>query len=567
MGLTAFRSKRQLSVHILRFTLTSGIVFYTHSVTPYSYSLPISYAPQATLVPLAQTTAKGVIWGHVVTADTSRILRGARVEAATTEGSVRTTITDDYGVYRFSDLPFGRYTIRATKNGYITDWVSSNRVRSGVLTVDLDSQHAAKEAQISLPRGGVIAGVVIDSFGDAVPQARVVAFSAQYSRGRRYLTSPGLVSTTDDQGEYRLYGLSPGTYYVTASLNSYYSSIGTDHRRNVSTFYPSTLYSFDALQVSLGLSDTITSIDITLASAGAATVRGEVNWSQSKKLMNGVVALINESEPILLTSGLQAPISNDGTFRIVSVPPGRYVIEAVVTLDRGDIETALSSIDVDSNDIDGFTLVARAPSIVRGRLTTGSTSAPALQTLPEVQAISIDSGTLSAGVRTARVHPDFSFSLSLAPGRYVFRMARSSGRWALKSVKARGRDITDSAVDVGDDQSLTDVEMEITDASTELSGEVRDLLGNVVPGARVVVFSQNRRRWAWMSRYIETASADAYGRFRVFGLPAGDYYAAAVHTSQSDVTDPDLLDRLRATALRLLLSEAHVERIVLRLGS
>src|SRR2546423_9555068 len=64
--------------------------------------------------------ATGRLTGRVVASDTGRPIKRARVfvNAAEVPGG-RGTLTDDSGVYDFTDLPAGRYTINASKSGYI----------------------------------------------------------------------------------------------------------------------------------------------------------------------------------------------------------------------------------------------------------------------------------------------------------------------------------------------------------------------------------------------------------------------------------------------------------------
>jgi hypothetical protein len=61
----------------------------------------------------------------------------------------------------------------------------------------------------------VIAGVVLDEFGDPAMNVPVRALRLGYRNGERFAL-PGGTATTDDLGAYRLAGLLPGEYIVTA---------------------------------------------------------------------------------------------------------------------------------------------------------------------------------------------------------------------------------------------------------------------------------------------------------------------------------------------------------------
>src|SRR5207248_8888823 len=62
---------------------------------------------------------------------------------------------------------------------------------------------------------GVIAGRVLDEEGEPLPWAQVSALREVYSNGKRRLSPEALVPT-NDLGEFRLFGLKPGRYFVSA---------------------------------------------------------------------------------------------------------------------------------------------------------------------------------------------------------------------------------------------------------------------------------------------------------------------------------------------------------------
>jgi hypothetical protein len=92
-----------------------------------------------------------------------------------------------------------------------------------------------------------------------------------------------------------------------------------------------------------------------------------------------------------------------------------------------------------------------------------------------------------------------------------------------------GVDVTDRAIAFGRiNQSLTDVEVVLTDAITQLDGGVADEKGRPVGAANVVVFSADRDRWYRLSRFMQRTVTAEDGRFAVEGLPFGTYHVVAV---------------------------------------
>ena len=72
-----------------------------------------------------------------------------------------------------------------------------------------------KGIEFRLPRGGVVAGHVFDEDGEPMPGAVVRVMRYQYLQGDRRLTPAG-TAQTDDKGQYRVWGLNPGDYYINA---------------------------------------------------------------------------------------------------------------------------------------------------------------------------------------------------------------------------------------------------------------------------------------------------------------------------------------------------------------
>src|SRR6188768_3325414 len=71
-----------------------------------------------------------------------------------------------------------------------------------------------------MPRGGVISGRIVDEYGEPVADALVSSMRQTWSNGRRRMTPTGRTGQTNDLGQFRMYGLPPGEYYVSATLRN-----------------------------------------------------------------------------------------------------------------------------------------------------------------------------------------------------------------------------------------------------------------------------------------------------------------------------------------------------------
>ena len=125
-------------------------------------------------------------------------------------------MTDGSGAFEFPGLPAGRFTLTVSKAGFVTLGLGQRSPSEAIRPIETSDGSTVNLPPIRLPRGGVITGRIVDEYGDAVPELTVQAFRAQYMQGmRRMVSARG--AQTNDIGQFRIYGLQPGTYYVAAS--------------------------------------------------------------------------------------------------------------------------------------------------------------------------------------------------------------------------------------------------------------------------------------------------------------------------------------------------------------
>ncbi len=157
-----------------------------------------------------------MVLGSVVNGDTGTPVRRARVTITGTElRGNRATVTDDEGNFVFTQLPAGRYSMTASKAGYVNIAYGAKAPGRAGTPIQIEDGQRVQAKPINLPKGGVITGVVLDEYGEPSPGTPVRALRSVMRTGERRLESAG-TSTTDDRGMYRIYGLQPGQYVVTA---------------------------------------------------------------------------------------------------------------------------------------------------------------------------------------------------------------------------------------------------------------------------------------------------------------------------------------------------------------
>jgi hypothetical protein len=171
----------------------------------------------------APRTGSAVVSGVVMTDEsTPQPLRRAQVTLmGTDQPVVKNVFTDAAGGFVVSELPAGRYSLSATKGGYVRMSYGAKRADRPGTPLNLSEGERMTALSIRLPRGGVITGRILDENGGPAAGTQVRLLQYRTTLGERMLM-PALGGSlmgeaTDDRGVYRLYGLPPGEYIVAAS--------------------------------------------------------------------------------------------------------------------------------------------------------------------------------------------------------------------------------------------------------------------------------------------------------------------------------------------------------------
>lgn len=528
------------------------------------------------------------ISGTVVTADTGKPVKRARVFVAAPElPGGRAALTDDAGAFELSDLPAGRYSVTVSKNGFITlSWGQRRPLQAGTPLQLADGQQM-KGVDFRLPRGGAIAGRISDEDGEPIPGASVRAMRYEYQQGDRRLVQAG-AGQTDDKGQYRVWGLMPGDYYVTATARGFggppglaggrfggpggpgggrFGGAGLFNSEEESvayapTYYPGVPSVADAAPVKIGVSQEALDVSFSLQLVRTARISGKVTNADGSPATNGTLTLTADAGSPAGGRGQMGinyggRIQWDGAFSIANVPPGRYVLRA-----RGGDEEqpqyAEQPLTVASGEVAGVVV-----ALTRGATITGTVTFQAGQlAVPDPTSIRItappaDQGQFAANA--GRVEKDGHFTFEGVPAGLRFIRATGAPRgWSLKSALVGGRDIIDVPIDVRPGETVRDVSLVFSDTQTQLSGTVTTDRGAPVTDYTVLAFSTEQTLWRPQSRYIMTARPDQNGSYQLRGLPPGDYYLALVDPSEAgEWFDPSFLDAHRAGATHLSLGEGE----------
>jgi hypothetical protein len=510
-----------------------------------------------------QVQGTASIRGLVTSADSNSPVRRAQVRATSPETrSARLSTTDADGRFELRDLPAGRWTISAAKGGFVTQQFGQRHPFESVEPIELaDGQRF--NANFSLSRGSAITGRVSDEFGDPITGARVQVLRSQFQQGRRRLM-PASGAQTDDTGAFRVFGLAPGEYYVGASLQAAPADSSANPVSYAPTYFPGTGNIADAQRLTVTLGTEQSGISFVLQPVRAVRVSGTVvdsNGSPTQALLNLVPAGLGDDSGMQMNN--PARVLPDGTFTILNVVPGEYML-TVNGRGNGSAtpEVASMPLAVGNDDLAGVSVATSKGGTIRGTVVADGGKVQTTNIQVSVQPLRPTPGGF---LPRTQVNSTGTFELNGLVGAHLVRVDRLPEGWVLKSIRANGRDITDTALEFRGSESAN-VQVLLTNRVSEVSGAVK-ANGQPVTSASVVLFPEDAAQWAFPSRRVRMVRVDQTGVFRARSLPPGERYLAVAvdYLEQGEFQDPLFLERMKGRATGFSLGEGENKNVDLAL--
>ena len=512
---------------------------------------------------LAQTpAASGSLQGVVVKAGSLDPLSKAIVELRADDGSaplISSTTTESDGRFLFLNVRPGRYRIVTARSGYVRRPLS--------ITVP---QTQPQVVQVVLTQTATISGRVYGTTGEPLGNVDVQALKASYQDGRRTLTRVQSVRT-NDRGEYRLFWLPAGRYYVSAThpdapmgpmerMNGmkfagsfvmagvgggargtgdsigqgggpFVPSDAQKTERYVVAYFPGTIREADASAIELRAGSDVGGVDIPLAPVRAWHVRGVViNGATGEVAQYAGVRVdnLNVGRGSNITLG---DIDRDGSFDL-TLFPGPHTLVGTAGTGEGYV-----SVDVRDADIDGLRIVAVPEFNISGRIATdGPVEAADMENL-RIRLHRDDGAGATPSNLYSNPGPDGSFVVEATPGNYrvsvvpLLGYAPGPSLTALKSlanayvkfIRLGNVDVLNAGVHL-EGPPTTPLEIVIGTNPGALGGSVLTAQqAAAAAGVTVVLLPDVRGR----SDLYRTTTTDPSGRFHLDRVPPGDYKAFA----------------------------------------
>ena len=544
------------------------------------FSSPASLSaqqPQAETGSSSTARPVGAISGRVINSG-GEPLAGATVYISTLgPNPPRTTAADAGGNFRVEGLDAAAYAVSASAPGFIYIAPVTNDRRL--------YYHLGDSVTLTLTKGGVINGTVTSSMNTPIVNTTVRAFRVRNENG---VAETGVVQLrterfTDDRGYYRLYGLQPGFYVISAGgASRFFGFMPNQYDSDVPTYAPSSTR------------DTATEIFVRGGEEATADIqyRGEAGHSISGavagvaptqgSMFYGVTISLTDTRSratVMVTTGV--PQNNYG-FAFYGVSDGEYEVFAQRPSPSG--ESSVSEprhIKVSGADITGLNLTLFSLASISGRLVLESVpkaecikrrSTALQETVIGARRISQETKTPRPPAKTQTATSDVPLNMSntnaesvpdakgdftlrnLLGGPYRFVAELPETGWYLRAVtmgvppamaKPSDPNIPRDGLTVKVGEKVSGLTLTITEGAALLRGHISAAEGQRVPaGLRVYLVPAERESTENVLRFFESTTDTSAG-FDIDNIAPGRYWLIA---RPADETDPTRVKPIRQEA-------------------
>jgi protocatechuate 3,4-dioxygenase beta subunit len=486
----------------------------------------------------ANANAKQVdctISGLVVAMAGSVPLKNALVTLNSVDDHSRAAVTirsEADGHFQFKGIVPGQYRLRVARNNYVTQEYGQRTVTGPGATLTLRGGQEMKDLLFRLIPSATIAGRLQDEDGEPISWAHVTALRSSYSNGKRTFKSVAS-NATNDLGEYRLFGLPPGRYFISATYHPGATHGGFDEdfdyngadslkENYVLTYYPGAYDATKAQSITVKSGEEIPSMDFTMRPTAVYRVRGRVvNTIPNPKHVEHPMVFIMPRGGAIQSDSMMFSANNevkkDGTFDLPGAAPGSYTIQAMIN--DGDQEHAVTqSIEVGDADVDGVQLVLSKGFSVSGHVRWDGTPGHLEDDLYLMG--HMDGQSPIAG-GYARVDRDGSFTWNQLPdGALRLQFGGLDNNGYVKTADYGGVDVLDQGFTPRAGSNAT-LEVTLSAQGAQIEGSATDENGLPAVGVWVVLVPDAKHR----DRHdlYRTERTDQHGVFKIKQIAPGDY--------------------------------------------
>jgi len=537
-----------------------------------------------------------------------RLLEQTYIANANPGRLTRTTMTTaSDGRFLFENLKPGTYSLTATLGGYATAEYGQRGPNGRGMNITLKAGQKMQGVSLTMTPGGAITGRVVDANGDPMSRAMVQAQKLVYQERGRLLVTVQTVPT-DDRGEYRLFWLPPGKYYISATPSDDRASIITTmvptagdanatlvarisaevygmirtgdiinggagakitartlangdviEEAAVPVFYPGSLDVATATAIEIRPGGITSGIDISTRLVPAYRVRTRLISGVTGQpiSINSVELLPRNGTAVSSTARVpQAP--NSTGYELAGVLPGSYNLVASAAQSTGQPLLVIAPIEVQAANLDNVILTATPPFTIQGQISTKNTISNTASTSPPyiVRAEPLLPGPITGTTAAMRRDNSFTVPTPLA-GDYRISVGTPPGTY-VQSIRFGGQDVLRDGLHVDGPTSET-LEIVVSPNAGRLEGDVSANRQKFANATVVLVPPPALRQ---QTSLFQTVQSNAEGHFTFESIAPGNYKVFAWDDVESLAwLDAEFMQTIESRGTEVVIREGSKENV------
>jgi protocatechuate 3,4-dioxygenase beta subunit len=445
--------------------------------------------------------------------------------AATAPLPIPPVTTGRDGKFLVRDLDDGTYRILITIDGFVRQEYGQRALSGSGTTLTLARGEILKDLVVRMTRAGNVSGRINDDKGQPASGVLLQLIKVSYNaEGQRVFQTAG-GARTNDRGEYRIYWITPGRYYLAAgtppgpSTGFARGNVSTNETLSpyVFTYYPGTTDLSRAIPIDVRPGSD-QPLDFQVTRQQLYSIRGRIvdamtNQSTGPIAISLAYRTMTGEPGVLQFAQVYDPAT--GLFEIPNVVPGAYVI-----LGNTGTGTVRTPVEIVNADIENLTLVVGRGIDIVGRLRVEG-GRPPNPVRVQLRPVAKD-GTYSIGFASTGEFSEGVMRLSgVLPGEYRVIVAPMPQHY-VKSVTFDRNDALSSTITIEERAASAGSGLEVVISSNvaRIEGVVTDDRLQPVPGVQAVLVPDRNRERAELFKAVTT---DPAGRVSMGGVAPGDY--------------------------------------------
>ena len=457
--------------------------------------------------------------------------------------------TDAGGHYSIAGIEPGTYRVNADHTGYLNMAYNARKPGSAGTPLDLGRAQKMTGVDFKLTPHGVVSGKITDEDGDPMEGVQIQIMRLVYNQGKKQLQQNG-GEQTNDLGEYRLSGIVPGKYYLSATYRGRRFNPGAADNSTqedyATTFYPGVTDLSAASAIEMGPGDQMQGVNLRLTKIHTVRISGHVLDNTAPpppvsdavrgavtNIVNGMVMAPNvpvngriqlrlQPRNSLTPNGMvtATAVKVDGNFEFPSVAPGSYTLIAINNQGgRQGAHAARQPIDVGNTNIEGVNISINPGANVNGHVRYDGDPPQPLPSLT-VRLMPREPMGMPAP-QPAKVDDDGNFHFDdINPEAYNVSINTPQGLY-LKSLRAGTNDVLVNGLDLANGSASLDVLMGLNPPT--VGGSVVNAETSQPATAVTVVLIPREKERQDQSYFYSTTNSDQYGNFTFNRVTPGEY--------------------------------------------